>query len=112
MVSAIACFGTTVAIPAAIAQAAAAPAARPMQLIAVGAAAIHISTVANQLATTSTITIGVSAHSLPTITAQRAIGRDHRYVPVRSSMSSPIDDATSIADSSATISRHSTNMSL
>src|ERR1041384_2288213 len=112
MVSAIACLGTTVAIPAATMQAVTDPAARPTQLIAVGAPAVHTSIVANQLATTSTTTIGVSAHSLPTSTAQRAIGRDHRYAPVRSSMSPPIDDATSIADSSARISRHSTNRSL
>ncbi len=52
----------------------------------------------------STIEIGASASSLPTTTAQRGIGRDHRYVIVRSSISSPIADAMNIGGSTASTS--------
>src|SRR5690348_6829683 len=99
MVSAIAWRGTRVEIPADTRQVATLPAASATQLTAVGPAGLQIASAAYQPATTSAATIGVSASSLPASTAQRAIGRDHRYVPVRASISSPIDDATNIATS-------------
>src|SRR5512147_2024623 len=91
------CFGTTVAIPAAISDAATQPAASATQLTADGAAPVQIMIPAYQPPTSSAITIGTRAHSLPASTAQRGIGRDHRYVLVRSSISSPIDAPTNIA---------------
>src|SRR5512147_922217 len=91
------CFGTIVAIPAATSEAATQPAASAAQLATGGAAPVQIRVPAYQPPTTSAITIGVKAHSLPASTAQRAIGRDHRYVLVRSSISSPIDAPTNIA---------------
>src|SRR6185436_12311203 len=97
MVSDIPCLGTTVAIPAAISDAATHPTASARQLLTSGALACSVLSPAYQPPTISAITSGVSAHSLPTSTAQRAIGRDHRYVLVRSSISSPIDALMNIA---------------
>src|SRR5512144_851677 len=97
----MACFGTIVAMPAATSDVAPAPAASARQLASDGAAVVAIWIATYQLPTISAITIGVSAHSLPASTAHRAIGRDHRYVLVRSSSSSPIAAPTNIAGSSA-----------
>src|SRR5262245_55149063 len=97
MVSDMPCLGSTVAIPAAISDAATHPAASAAQLLTTGALVCPMRSPAYQLTTTSAITSGTSAISLPASTAQRAIGRDHRYVLVRSSISSPIDALTNIA---------------
>src|SRR5262245_20273203 len=97
MVSTMPCLGSTVAIPAAISDAATQPAASAAQLATSGALVCSVLSPTYQPPTTSAITIGTSAISLPASTAQRAIGRDHRYVLVRSSISSPIDALTNIA---------------
>src|SRR5882724_5425542 len=91
------CFGTTVAMPAATSEVATHPAASAMQLARDGAASAQMMTPAYQPPTISMITIGIRAQSLPASTAPRAIGRDHRYVLVRSSISSPIEAPTNIA---------------
>src|SRR5688500_3602146 len=51
---------------------------------------------ASQLAQPTVITIGITVASLPARIAQRGIGRDQRYVVVRSSISSPTVVPTNI----------------
>src|SRR6185436_11029334 len=111
MVSDMPCLGSTVAIPAAISEAATHPTASATQLATSGALACSVLSPTYQPPTTSAITIGTSATSLPTSTAQRAIGRDHRFVLVRSSISSPIDELMNIAGTIASSSVDTLNRS-
>src|SRR5262245_9090057 len=111
MVSDMPCLDSTVTIPAAISDAATQPTASATQLLASGALACSVRSPTYQPPTTSAITSGTSATSLPASTAQRAIGRDHRYVLVRSSISSPIDALMNIADTIASSSVDTLNKS-
>src|SRR5580704_11832529 len=96
MAKIMACRGKTDAIPATTAQVASALAATATT----GAAARNAGSPANPATTalpaTNAAHIGASARSLPATMVQRGTGRDHRYAPVRSSISSPIDGATNI----------------
>src|SRR6478735_8859346 len=78
-----------------------------------GGSIFHATSLARiQLPTTTAIATGTSATSLPAMIDHRGIGRDHRYVVVRSSMSSPIEAATNIGASTDAVSTSNTNTSV
>src|SRR5881392_2854783 len=93
------CRGARLAMPADRIDSAAVPIASAA-IVRSGGSIFHaISLATIQLPSTTAIAAGTSATSLPATIDHRGIGRDHRYVVVRSSMSSPIDAATNIGAS-------------
>src|SRR5881296_2357264 len=101
IVSAMPCLGASVAMPAAIIETAIAAAAMPMIVQPGASASVATWIASSQPTSVATTAIGASATSLPAITCQRGRGRDHRYVIVLSSISSPIDDDTNSAGTTA-----------
>src|SRR6185503_12250353 len=97
IVSAMPCLGASVAMPAATTEIARAAAAMPTSVHLGATASVPTFIAASQPSSEMIMATGASATSLPAVTCQRGSGRDHKYVIVRSSISSPIDDATNIA---------------